>query len=699
MSAIIYISSGDNDLTPEQLALLHKFSDQARCWAFLLLKEAGVIKTREEWYAKREEWLRLLQELSNLNKAYAEAVNNTLREAFQKTTSPSSTSIPSAEPFFPGKPDEAATAAELAAKIKTLFVELNPGKDDPKGKFIKLESDRPCTTPGCETAGQRHTAKQHSPEPPHECAEGTYENSCPCKEFAPKLTPGVPTINEIYFDPQYAGEVGEWLDKMEDWKKTVGINPSKMGGHGLKGMLEGMIINMTKDSYRKANEEVADRIANDVLARSIEAFNPFQYEDTGKFKGKDKKATFATYLYRALRNAVYSYTGEGKRKDAAEVSLSAPISGEEENMTFEEKLAAPDPADNVTWDEYLPVFKKWVADYQTTHPKFPQTSADRLVAIFSMLFTDRAAPYRGRWTAIAKALGMDNARLHNLFYGDHPLQSADGPWIKRFIMQQPELAEHFEKTKLKWKRAALDNFLMAISTLRKEGGLNYDLLRNKIQKKLSQESEQLFTVYSHLYESSFSNPDTARLMKLSPPRITGLKKRITASLLELPEIDNIVSEGNTTSPLRRFLYKEGDAVRVLSIGEVGTIESVWGNDWFNIVLANGNEVLTVKDDLVKHSTLVDSANSVVAHYYDREVLTPQCYLSLVAGVVPQLVILELRPSSEVKTSARLHINNNLVEITEISEKFPDNLISILKGHLGNDPQIDTPFTSLFTEYE
>jgi hypothetical protein len=260
------------------------------------------------------------------------------------------------------------------------------------------------------------------------------------------------------------------------------------------------------------------------------------------------------------------------------------------------------------------------------------------------------------------------------------------------------LISEVEKTK---KKTALEEFLTCISTLRKEGGLNYNLLRNKIEQKLSEVNPQLFVVYTYLYEDTFSNPDTARLMRLSPPRITGLKKKIVATLLDLPEIQNFFQEDETgsISPLRRFIYNEGDIVKVMSINEIGIITSSLSDEWYDIHLNNGNDVLTIKEDIQKYCTLVDSANNVLSHYYNRSVLSPQCYLSFVGGNNPQLVILELRPSDELKTTARLHINNSLVDITEITEKLPDNLLSILKGHIGASASLDTPFTSLFEEVE
>ena len=292
-------------------------------------------------------------------------------------------------------------------------------------------------------------------------------------------------------------------------------------------------------------------------------------------------------------------------------------------------------------------------------------------------------------------------RIHNLLRGDPRKGMEKAPAIIPMLKElSPEVREIAEEAAQLKKKQALEDFLVSISSLRAEGSLNYNLLRNKIQQKLSKENPQLFMVYTYLYESDFSNPDTARLMKLSPPRITGLKKKIISTLLDLPEVQSFLheSEYDSISPLRRFIFNEGDAVRVSSINEIGNIETS-SELWYKIRLRNGNEVYTIKEDIQKYNTLVDSTRNVLAHYFSREVVTPQCYLSFIASPRPQLVILELRPANEINTTARLHINNNLIEITEFTETYPDNLISIIKGHLGSVATLDTPFTPLFEEVE
>ena len=56
MSSVIYIREGDHTFTREQLALIHKYSDQTQVWAFLFLKkmaEQGLL-SRPEWRDLRE---------------------------------------------------------------------------------------------------------------------------------------------------------------------------------------------------------------------------------------------------------------------------------------------------------------------------------------------------------------------------------------------------------------------------------------------------------------------------------------------------------------------------------------------------------------------------------------------------------------------------------------------------------------------
>ena len=52
MSATIYVKSTGDDFNFEELEFIHRFSDQARVWAYLLYKEAGLIQSYDEWMAK-----------------------------------------------------------------------------------------------------------------------------------------------------------------------------------------------------------------------------------------------------------------------------------------------------------------------------------------------------------------------------------------------------------------------------------------------------------------------------------------------------------------------------------------------------------------------------------------------------------------------------------------------------------------------
>ena len=87
-SAVIYINDADNsgDLPADQLALLHKFSDQAHVWAYLLLKEAGLIGSSDEWHQKRQDWVAAKEELKAANSGYADTVNKVLQDAYTQQT-------------------------------------------------------------------------------------------------------------------------------------------------------------------------------------------------------------------------------------------------------------------------------------------------------------------------------------------------------------------------------------------------------------------------------------------------------------------------------------------------------------------------------------------------------------------------------------------------------------------------------------
>ncbi len=308
---------------------------------------------------------------------------------------------------------------------------------------------------------------------------------------------------------------------------------------------------------------------------------------------------------------------------------------------------------------------------------------------------------------LAKRMGLDKKRISEILYGSRGgvagrqegrVTQLPFTEILKGILS-PELSDalnkFLESGGEKEVETELESLLKTLSNLN-NNSIDYNLLRNKIQQKLN---SQLFTVYTHLYEEGHSNPETARRMKLSPPRVTGLKKKIIATLIKLPEIQDIfeqVDGSSSISSLRRFLYRVGDKVKVTSIDKVGTIEN-FREDFFKIALDNGNTVLTSKSDLQKHSTLIDSAQKLLSDYFSSPVLMKQCYLSLVSSETkdPALVIVELHPASETTVTARLYVNDDLVDLVSISEANTNNLISILKGHLGIDCVLNPPFTGVF----
>jgi hypothetical protein len=820
MSAIIYIKSGDDDdLTSEQLELLHRYSDQAKVWAYLLLKEAGLIRSTEEWRRRRDEWLQLKNELIALNSQYGISVVRALQQQYNEKKVVAETSLPPAKNFFPPEtpPEELNQATALAEKVKQDFTDLYPSRKEVghTGPFLTDEEKTDLFSP--------------------------------------------PDITDL------SDEDAE--KKMKEWEERSGLDLQKWQQSGKSpviDMVKGYATNHGTEiidpdtgatiydpSTKSFNEDLMEDFSQEVLLRAIKSYNPFKSEDTGEgFEGR--KASFGTYLYRAMINEIKSRKDQyarnlgvkdtlppdadisqiikaliyqlkispeelkSKVEDAkltedssieewrafydelqgdkkfkvvkVPISLTQPIGGEE-SLTVEETIAEKGrKEDNPLWKNLLePLREKLYQRVESSGGKFTAESAERMLDIYKRIFIDGQRMSgvatdlglvvdrpRAKEIALLKQLGVDisslpatippekssimdredrqriwvkffadiinkieslrkqektpeiakqlaaaqekykhakekldalstpnTGRIHNILRGDPRKGMENAPAIIPILKElSPEVRELAEEAAQLKKKQALEDFLVSISSLRAEGSLNYNLLRNKIEQKLSKENPQLFMVYTYLYESDFSNPDTARLMKLSPPRITGLKKKIISTLLDLPEVQSFLpeSESDSISPLRRFIFNEGDAVRVSSIDEIGNIETS-SDLWYKIRLHNGNEVFTIKEDIQKYNTLVDSAHSVLAHYFNREVVTPQCYLSFIASPRPQLVILELHPSNEINTTARLHINNNLIEITEFTEKYPDNLISIIKGHLGIISSMDTPFTPLFEEVE
>lgn len=763
MSATIYVKSTGDDFNFEELEFIHRFSDQARVWAYLLYKEAGLIQSYDEWMAKRSEWRALLEELRGLDSSYSDLVLAALRQPYlesqgEKSFASSKDASNAVIPPYAGKDTDATKVAELVKKIQELMTDLYPsrGKVGFKGPFLS-ESE----------------------------------------------------MSEVVSTPQD-------ITELKEYAKNVGnIDPAKLSGITGINMLD-MMTGFYSNYGIPDPEEFATKALHRAMGLThVKAYNPHQSEDLGVgYEGR--KAKIGTFIYRVMMNDIMGYVKTHKFKK--EVSMSESV-GDEGDLTVEEGIAEPAAKEQIfDWSdpkvlkdlrEYLEVNKKAAGS------KLTDATIDRIIDIYKMKFIDFKSdaeiashfgyekrdrnkeiaemrrlklpvdklpgkthpvsnppiadqvlrdkmwveylgvpplpPEKGKDgkpdqsnvltriirnidqqlkaikdpsspEAISLKKKLDEAKgirsrvtapntveIRDDVTGEHPEHK--GPYLFEFFLVKAAtdavyeplvgLIEAWKLSRRQKKQQDLETLLESISILRKEGSLNYNLLRNKIEQRLTAESPQLFTVYSYLYESNFSNPDTARIMKLSPPRITGLKKKIVSTLLDLPEIENLFNEAEngSTSPLRRLIFKEGDSVRVLSINEAGTISGICSNGWYDVRLDNGNDVFTVKADLRKYCTLVDSTNNVLGDYFGKEVVTPQCYLSLLAGVVPRLVVLELRPSSAISTTARLHINNNLVDVTEISEEYPDNLISLLKGHIGLEAAIDTPFTTLFEEVE
>lgn len=723
--SVIYIRNENGDFSPEQLELLHKYMDQARVWSHLLFKQAGFypqpFNTTEDWLNARNRWIEAKNQLKALDAGYHDYI---------VSTDPRNPGI-LIEPYVLTQHDKTHERIHDAADVDSpRFPEQQFGHSWPR-QMMSYEKWLEAH-PSQKTPEQIKEVNDLAGEI-QELLGRLYARGGHLSTKAPKLTTEEQT--KLLVDPSTEEAFSDYL--RDSWRYDFTKAP-KVESNNLPTSLHQMAAGFAASRGLPDPES----FAQDVISRALQMYNPYFSEDTGRGKlrpfctqcneflddsdenhaghtliDKPRKARFGTYLYRALQNAFNTIKG----KTVREVSLSESKGEDDKTLedTLAENVAAPEEVgvDFSSPDLQLELDKYLADRVKQSGGKFTPDSAARLKKMFDMFFIQNMS-----YSDIARSLGFGKTNpnvqaVQKWITGYHPssnpaTRTQVGPHLFEFLRilagsgDYPEIEKFVDtwdkktkEKKEKRKKSILEDFLKSISSLRKEGTLNYNLLRHKIQERLSADSPQLFTVYSYLYEADYSNPDTAKIMQLSPPRITGLKKRIIASLLELPEIENILTEAEDVgvSPLRRLIFAAGDPVRVLSINETGTLVSTNTEGWYEVLLDNGNEVLTVKDDLQKHCTLVDSAQSVINHYYGREVITPQCYLSLISASTPKLVILELRPSSPEKTSARLHINNNLVDVTEMTEQYPDNLISILKGHIGVDASIETPFTALFEE--
>lgn len=253
----------------------------------------------------------------------------------------------------------------------------------------------------------------------------------------------------------------------------------------------------------------------------------------------------------------------------------------------------------------------------------------------------------------------------------------------------------------------LEQLLEGVEQLRLQDDPAYNILRSKLREKLKEidPTERLFRIYRLLVEEGLSNPQVAAAENLSPSRITGLQKKIENVLLQFPEIKEalevkeqrsslqITDGSSSTSILRRFIFRVGDRVRVRSIEKVGIITSVYQGGIYDIQLEhNSNFTRTIREDVEKYSTIVESANKVLSHFFNARIRVPQCYAArFFKGEKPDIAILELRPTSEESVVAKLYIGNNLVGASEVSRNKSGELILLLKSYIGVESKLDPNF--------
>jgi len=239
--------------------------------------------------------------------------------------------------------------------------------------------------------------------------------------------------------------------------------------------------------------------------------------------------------------------------------------------------------------------------------------------------------------------------------------------------------------------AELEQLIKTTEHVRVEHEVEYSIFRQRLQKELP---ERLFTLWVLMAEEGLSNPQIAAAFKLSPARISGLKKQMLDVIKQLPEIKELEE---TTSSIRQLIFKAGDRVRIITINKIGNITQNLENGVYDVQLEyNNNIVRTIKEDLEKFTSLYDSGQRIIDHYFKHAVRIPRCYVSLVSreNEEPQLVVLELRPSSEKIISARLYANNNLLGLVKLTEEDTESLFKLLRGYIEESARLCPPFTSI-----
>src|SRR5208282_2868022 len=97
----------------------------------------------------------------------------------------------------------------------------------------------------------------------------------------------------------------------------------------------------------------------------------------------------------------------------------------------------------------------------------------------------------------------------------------------------------------------LEQFLKEVENLRLKDDIAYKLLRQKVKEKLEALSPRLFEVFKLMFEQELTNPQVAKALRISPSRVTGLKKQIVEVLRSLLEIKEMETDSEvSTSSLR-----------------------------------------------------------------------------------------------------------------------------------------------------
>jgi DNA-binding CsgD family transcriptional regulator len=249
----------------------------------------------------------------------------------------------------------------------------------------------------------------------------------------------------------------------------------------------------------------------------------------------------------------------------------------------------------------------------------------------------------------------------------------------------------------------LEQLLEGVEQLRAQDDPAYNILRSQLKDLLNQadSSGRLFRIYRMLVEEGLSNPQVASAENLSPSRVTGLVKKIQEVLKNHTDIKELLENGDTsaenkTSAIRRFIFREGDHVNVVSIDKSGIIIKAFKGNVFEVRLDyNNNITRTSRHDLEKYSTVTDSVIKASKHFFGLSIRTPRCYAARVNNNgLSVIAVLEFRPTSETTTLASLYMGNIIAGSVEISENTLTNLIDLVKVKMGVDSKLDPEFLSL-----